>query len=348
MKENYKPWEIKVEDFFGLKSLNDQLQFLINFAVLAPSSHNSQPWKYEVKNDCVYVSADRSRELKVSDENGRQLFISLGCAIENIIVAGDYYGFVSAVEYLPDTSNEDLAAKISLRFAPPKDLKSSIKNHLIFSIRKRVTNRNAYENRMPAEPFLKEIVSLGGRDFRIDFIREEIEKNLVADIALDAMMTAMTVDEFRYELSNYIKSNITKHKIGMPGFGMGFPTLISFVAPHMLRRFNMAKATKKKDEALLKKSTPLFAVISTKDDDRNSWLRAGEAYEKIALLAEREGLATAVWAAPIQIGEFYKNVQKIIKTDFRPQVFFRIGYAKKPTRHSPRLSAIEVNIYINA
>ena len=165
MKENYKPWEIKVEDFFGLKSLNDQLQFLINFAVLAPSSHNSQPWKYEVKNDCVYVSADRSRELKVSDENGRQLFISLGCAIENIIVAGDYYGFVSAVEYLPDTSNEDLAAKISLRFAPPKDLKSSIKNHLIFSIRKRVTNRNAYENRMPAEPFLKEIVSLGGARF---------------------------------------------------------------------------------------------------------------------------------------------------------------------------------------
>jgi hypothetical protein len=104
----------------------------------------------------------------------------------------------------------------------------------------------------------------------------------------------------------------------------------------------MNRVNRKKDEVLLTRHTPAFVVISTKADDRKSWLRAGEVYEHNALLAAHAGLATGVWAAPIQIGEFYKEFQKILKTNFRPQMFFRLGYPTKPTRHSPRLSAEEV------
>ena len=50
MKANYKPWEVKIEDFHKQSTEADKLKFLLNFAVLAPSSHNSQPWKFGIKD----------------------------------------------------------------------------------------------------------------------------------------------------------------------------------------------------------------------------------------------------------------------------------------------------------
>ena len=100
MQENYKAWEVKIEDFFHLKSNLERLRFLLNFAVLAPSSHNSQPWKFRVSENEILVEPNRDRALPSSDTNNRQLFISLGCAVENILIAADYYGFETLVEYL--------------------------------------------------------------------------------------------------------------------------------------------------------------------------------------------------------------------------------------------------------
>lgn len=147
---------------------------------------------------------------------------------------------------------------------------------------------------------------------------------------------------FRQELSHYVKSNITHAPLGMPGFTIGIPPPVSLIAPLMVKFINMAKLSRKKDEALLKKQTPIFGVISTKGDAEKDWLRAGQIYERIALEAERRGIKTAPLAAAIQIGESYRDLQRILGTSLRPQVFFRMGYADKATRHSPRLSAMEV------
>ena len=47
-------------DFPASGTLTEKLQFLLNFAVLAPSIHNTQPWFFRVEGDTVELYADWS------------------------------------------------------------------------------------------------------------------------------------------------------------------------------------------------------------------------------------------------------------------------------------------------
>jgi hypothetical protein len=129
----------------------------------------------------------------------------------------------------------------------------------------------------------------------------------------------------------------------MSGFGM--PIILSFFAPFIIRRFNVNNASKKQDEELLKKHTPVFVIISSVKDDPKSWIRTGQIYERIALMAEKENIKTAPMAAAIQIGEYYKELQKCAGITTRPQMFFRMGYCDIPAPQSPRLEQEDVISY---
>lgn len=335
MKENYAPWVVDINSFPKQGNLYDQLKFLINFAILAPSSHNSQPWKFKIENNSILVFPDITRRLPKSDSNNRQLYIGLGCAMANIKIAADFYGYTVGTQYL---LRDDCAVKLVLTKTQPQN----DKNHLIYAILTRTNNRNKYENRLPSSSILKEFRALSTANTFINIIEDNKTKDMIADVAIGGISEAMSNPAFRSELSYYLKSNLTRSKIGMPGFGMGFPTLISLIAPKLLKNFNMSKITRRKDELLLKKFTPLFIIISTQQDGKASWLDAGEVFENAALIAEKNGLKTGVWASPIQIGEHYMDLQNILKINFRPQMFFRLGYTNKVIPHSPRLSVEEV------
>lgn len=339
MKENYKAWIINYSDFYNQKSVVDELKFLIRFAILAPSGHNAQSWKFIVENNTIVLLPESTRDLSKSDPIGQQLFISLGCAVENLLIAADYYNLETEVEYLPP-KNKNAAVKIT--FIKRKRTET-FENHLIFSIPKRHTNRNKYEARKPDERFISRIKNLQQEeDIHIDFIDEKKGKEALADISLKALIETMDNDNFRDELSHYIKSNFTKAKIGMPGFSHGIPGPISFFASKMIRRVNMNRLSLKADEQLLKKFTPLFCLISSKNNDKKSWLRAGQKYEQIALEAERNNLKTAILAAPIQKENFKKELGKLVEISYSPQVLFRIGYCEKNAYPTPRLPFKEV------
>lgn len=335
MKANYQAWSILIDDFYKQPTQTDQIKFLLNFAALAPSSHNSQPWRFEAGENEIKVFLEPARRLPNSDKNDRQAFISLGCAITNIVTAASFYGLSCAVDYSQDKRDDNLAARVVLAKNPKAG--APAKEHLIFSIPRRLTNRNKYENKLPPQSFLQEIKHYATDDLQIYIVADQGQKEQLADAALAASITAMEDKNFRLELSQYVKANTTLSPVGMPAFGMGIPTPVSFLVPTMIKRLNMNKLNRQKDEILLKKHTPVFVVIATRFDDRPSWIKTGQIYERIALLAAREGFSTAMWAAPIQIGEYYREFQKILQTNFRPQTFFRLGYATQAPPHSPRL-----------
>ena len=91
MKYNYRAWKIREKDLSKL-SQSQKFEHLIAYAVLAPSSHNSQPWKFTLKENKVILEPDLSRHLPESDANQRQMYISIGCALANFLIAGDFFG----------------------------------------------------------------------------------------------------------------------------------------------------------------------------------------------------------------------------------------------------------------
>jgi nitroreductase len=87
--------------------MESQFKEIINFATLAPSGHNTQPWKFSIKNKSILIYPDYSRRLPVVDPDDHALFISLGCALENLIIAANHMGYGSKVEYFPPDEEKD-------------------------------------------------------------------------------------------------------------------------------------------------------------------------------------------------------------------------------------------------
>ena len=146
-------WNVKESDFPANSSAEEKLTFLLNYAILAPSSHNSQPWKFNVTNDEILVFADKSRWLQVADADQRELYISLGCALENLIIAADHFGYNSSVSYFPERRTSWLKLHCSQLPIPPD-------SRLFSAILSRQTNRNPYEPRAISEADLETIKSL--------------------------------------------------------------------------------------------------------------------------------------------------------------------------------------------
>src|SRR3712207_6590073 len=81
------PWNVSEEDFSESGQAEEKLRYLLNYAVLAPSGHNTQPWLFNVSGRAVELHADRTRGLPVVDPEDRALVISCGAALFFLRVA---------------------------------------------------------------------------------------------------------------------------------------------------------------------------------------------------------------------------------------------------------------------
>lgn len=341
MADNYSAWNVGLNNFYYSKTLRERISFLVNFAILAPSSHNSQPWEFIVEDNTLFVKACLARSLPASDPNYRQLFISIGCAIQNVLIAAGYYGLVSELEYFPDGGKNNFVAKI--KFNPSLKRVIFSEDHLIYSISRRFTDRGKYDFSAVIPVRIYKLAKfLSEESIRIDLVSNPDKRKVITDCILDAISEAMSRDNFRLELSAYVKNNYTRAHIGMPGFTLGIPGPVSLIAPTLIKHFNLARLSRNKDEELLRLHTPIFGIISTVEDDKYAWVRAGAKYQRLALEAERLNMRTAIMAAPIEIGSYYQGLQDVLNTRFRPQIFFRLGYSNNKITHSPRINTSEV------
>lgn len=72
---------------------------LIRYATLAANGHNTQPWRFRVTREGIAVLPDFSRRTPVVDPDDHHLFVSLGCAAENLAIAAASRGRSGEVSF---------------------------------------------------------------------------------------------------------------------------------------------------------------------------------------------------------------------------------------------------------
>jgi len=107
-------WVVSDTAFPRTAGPTDQLRFLVNYAVLAPSTHNTQPWLFKVGGEKLELYADRTRSLAVADPEDRELTISCGASLFHLRIAARHFGHQEAVEPFPRQDNPDLLARFGL------------------------------------------------------------------------------------------------------------------------------------------------------------------------------------------------------------------------------------------
>lgn len=325
------PYLIDEAEFHEIENPAQQMEFLLRYAVLAPSGHNAQPWAFRVAEGGVEVYADYSRRLPIADPNDRELMISIGAAILNLRVAAAHFGFDSTVMYAPSTSDANApVAFVALRETcdPDPELR-----HLFGAITKRHTNRVPFEPREIEPDVLAKVCELVDSSEMTRFIPPH-ERTRTAELIEEADRRLLANDAWRHELGQWVRPNDSHAGDGICGDAFGIPGPLSAFAPWVIRSFDVGDARGKADRALAAGAAGLIVVTS--DDDRTSLIRAGETMERVLLTLTALGVQYAFLNQPVQVPELRRELWNLVRTPRPPQVLIRIGYAPPAKRAAPR------------
>lgn len=325
MDKNSKAWHVSYPRNIGHSAARDVLKMAVQYGILAPSAHNTQPWYFEIEHDVLKIFLDNKKSLSVSDPTGRQSYLSIGCCITNIKLALDSFGWNYEL-----VMNENILSNIAATIKLKNKNNSKVDDGPLSLIKQRKTNRTPYSKKKINESVLYD-VSLGGSQIKL--ITKEEELLDIKKIMIEAFDAALQDKKFREELSQWIKPNITKSFEGMPGYTLNIPTPPSLLVPWMLKHLDIRKILVKENYKALKE-TPVIAVLTIVNDTKKEWLKAGMLAQMSFLEATRWGLSSQVFNAPVEVEKYSLKIRKVIGG--KPAMVWRLGYAKKEVSHSPR------------
>lgn len=314
-------WTIDDRDFPIDGTPEAQLRFLVRYAVLAPSGHNTQPWLFRVRGDRLELLADRTRALPVVDPVDRALVISCGAALANLLVAAERFGMDASVTLLPDAGEPDLLAVVRSIGARPATSDPA----LFRAITKRRTTRRAFESTPVPETVL---ASAGAQSascgVRLHWILDSERRHQVAELIAEGDRLQCADPSFRRELASWVHSRRAAGRDGMSAYAFGMPDLLSPVGALIIRTFDTGKGQAAKDHALAEGS-PAIGVFTTLGDQTADWIAAGQAMQRALLSIAAAGFTSSYLNQPIEVPTLRPRLAALLGTKESPQILIRVG-----------------------
>ncbi|MGW3960641.1 Acg family FMN-binding oxidoreductase [Amycolatopsis sp. NPDC005003] len=311
---------------------SDQVKSVIGAAVLAPSTHNTQPWRFRCTPLGLELHADTERALPVVDTGQRELLLSCGAALFNLRTAIHALGAHPATTLLPRRDEPNLLAVIR-PFAAHKPDPRSVE--LADAIPRRHTNRTPFEKAaIPTSVVAKlrhaaeiEQAWLPRLDaVQLDRLRELVNKSHHAQLADPAF-----VAEWRYWTGRGRGS-----RDGVPGYAAG--AMPADDGGWILRDFGTESSPRR---GRIDESDPLVVVIGSFDDTRLDQLRAGQAMQRVLLTATAAGLDASFISQPVEVTSVRNELRDLLGGGLWPQIVLRLGRGK-PVAWTPRRSVADV------
>jgi hypothetical protein len=322
------------------------LRLAIEYAVLAPSSHNTQPWLFRVHDNNLELYADRERGLKVVDPEQRELVMSCGAALYNLRLTLRSFGYTETTELFPHSNNQkgpnsnDLLARVTLTGLghPNKEDK-----RLFEALPHRHTNRGRFEAKPLDAALVNELelaVSIEGAQL---YLSQDLAiRQAIADLVAQGDEHQWNDPEFRGEIASWTHANFSKSRDGIPGYALNLSDVASYVTPFMIRRFDMGKGQAAKDHELAEGS-PALAILYTAEDTPYDWLIAGQALSHLLVKARVHNFHASFLNQPLEVDELRTQLKETLGLTGFPQLLLRLGYAEE-AKATPRRDIEEVVI----
>ncbi len=327
---------------------------IVRAGILAANAHNTQPWRFTIGEHGVALYADPGRNLGSFDPFRRELTLSLGCALENMALAADAQGGSTLILPTAGRRTSTLDATLPVAVLIPESVAANAPP-LFDAIDRRHTNRGPYAAgrglSAALEMGLMALADMPGSRlmlFDSDSQRAALGRLIVSateSIVADPAMAADSAHWFRFA-----RGDIDKHRDGITLDATGLTDFVSVAAklipapsPEMADR-QWLGATRDVHVA----TAPLFGMIAIKDPyDLQSALEAGRLWQRIHLWATARGLAAQPLNQPAELVDRDYQLSRPSPMEkalaaltgdpaWRPTFIFRMGYAERAARPSPR------------
>jgi hypothetical protein len=305
---------------------------LIRYATLAANAHNTQPWNFASRGGGVDIVPDFARRTPVVDPDDHHIFVSLGCAAENLRIAARSRGLSG------DTvtgSQGDIHVDLAHGAVEASELFAAIPV--------RQCSRAAYDARpMPADVLkrLEGAAAVHGVTPILVTDRTKIEGVLALVIEGNSrqMDDALFVAELKHWL-RFSPGQAADTRDGLYGASSGNPKFPRWLGSIMFDLFFSKQAENEKYSEHVRSSSGI-AIFVAESNDKQGWISAGRAYQRFALQATVDGVQHAFINQPVEVPEVRRDLQGFLALgDRRPNLLVRFGYGPVMPRSLRRKAA---------
>ena len=303
---------------------------IASYASKAPSGHNTQPWKFHITDSTITVLPNLDVALPVVDRNNRELFISLGCAVENLCIAASYFGYTT---HIIECSIEAIILELTKNAL-------TIEDSLFHQIEKRQTNRNIYNGNKISDGILQQLQSIP-KENGIQFYFTEINTpfaNTITQYIMKGNEIQMADIAFKNELLSWMRFNkkqVDATHNGLSYLVFGNPPLPRILARPIVSLFLKPNAQNKSDRKKIDSSSH-FVVCATQRDTIEEWINLGRTLQRFLLKVTEIGISYAFLNQPCEVAALAFDLrEKLPVNKEHPTLIMRIGYAKQ-IPYSPR------------
>jgi nitroreductase len=296
----------------------------VRAATLAPSMHNTQPWKFRVLRDdqTIELRADPERMLRHGDPHGRAVHIACGAALFNLRIAVAAGDREPVTRLLPDAAEPLLLATVRLggRHRPTED-----ERDLYAAIPARHTNRRPFSARRVPPGVLAELVQAAQLEGAVLDLPGDDETRRLLGVVADAETDLLADPAYRDELAQWAGGERDQDGIPASAAGPRDPrgrTPVRDFLGGAARGYEWFE------------DPPQLAVLSTPGHGKEDWLRAGQALQRVLLTATLRGIAAGILTQPLETHDAWLVRGPGAGTGW-PQLILRLGYGL-PVPATPR------------
>jgi hypothetical protein len=267
---------------------------LVRYATLAPSSHNTQCWKFALDEQSITLLPDLTRRCPAVDPDDHHLFVSLGCATENLIQAASALGMHGEAVFDP------LRQGVRVVLTP----KPASVSPLFKAIPWRQSTRAEYDGRplSLADLALLEQTA-ASHQVRLLLITGADALDQVLEFVVQGNTAQMNDQAFVDELKGWIRFNgadAMRTGDGLYSAASGNPSVPAWLGQRMFGLVFRPRAENDKYARHLRSSAGV-AVFVGQQADKAHWVEVGRACERFALQATALGVRTAHLNQPIEV-----------------------------------------------
>ena len=297
------------------------MHYLVRQAVLAPSSHNTQCWRFRIAEKSISISPDLARRCPAVDPDDHHLFVSLGCATENMVHAALATGLHADTRFDP---GGDGVIVVNLEATQTRV------SPLFLAISVRQCTRGDYDGQPISPAELRQLEQAGtgdGVSVRLLTARPAMESVLQYVVAGNTAQ--MNDAAFVAELKAWIRfgaDEALRTGDGLFAGSSGNPALPRWLGSRMMGLFFTPKSENERYARQIRNSAGIAVFVSERNDKAH-WVEAGRRYERFALQATALGIRNAFLNQPVEVGAIRPQFARWlgIGPNERPDLVVRFG-----------------------
>ncbi|MDZ4843699.1 MAG: nitroreductase family protein [Hyphomicrobium aestuarii] len=297
------------------------IEELIRYATLAASGHNTQPWRFIVSQRRIEILPDLNRRTPIVDPDNHHIYVSLGCAAENLALAAAVRGRPGELRF---NDVGDGAVELTFGSAP-------IGNAALFNaIPERQSTRAEYDGRQVSAANLEALAAAAATPgVELVLVTDRPQMDRIRDLVLAGNTAQIADAAFVRELRSWLRFSpreAIEKGDGLFSAASGNPTLPAWLGPRLFDWVFKADVENDKYAKHMRSSAGI-AVFVSQSDDKDHWVRAGRACQRFALQATALGLKTAYINQPVEVAKLRPELASLVGLPGRrPDIVMRFGY----------------------